>query len=179
MLQNNRKIIGIVVGVVVAAIIVGIVVSRSGPSSPAPAPAPSSEPSVPVTRETAPKNVVVPGENATNTPANVAVPESVSRGSVSDPSVSQRDYAVKAENDKFVPDTVIVKLGDLIKINLTAVDKAYDFTQPDFGFHADIAKGATQKIQWTATDTGKFMFYCKSCGGPSAGPVGYIVIVKQ
>ena len=43
---------------------------------------------------------------------------------------------------------------------------------------ADIAQGATQRIQFGATAEGKFIFYCKSCGGPSQGPVGYLVIVK-
>jgi heme/copper-type cytochrome/quinol oxidase subunit 2 len=180
MLQAHKKIIAIVVGVVLVIVVLGIVVSKRGPffAPPVPVPATSTESSVPVTREAAPVNVVIPGENATNTPENVAVPDTVSRGSSADPSVSQRGYSIQAENDQFTPNTVIVKLGDLIDIHLTAVDKAYDFTQPDFGFHADVAQGTVQRIQWTATDIGKFIFYCKSCGGPSQGPIGYIIIVK-
>ena len=130
------------------------------------------------TREEAPKNIAVPGAGDTNVPKNVAVPAVVT-GTNPAGDVSYRTFAVKAENDKFSPDTVIVNQWDTVVISLTAVDDDYGFTMPDYGFNAKILKGTTQKIQFQAYMDGKFIYYCESCGGPSDGPVGYIIIAPK
>lgn len=118
-------------------------------------------------------DVAVPDANATNLPKNVAKPETV----IPSGSASIRIFEIKAEGNKFTPDTLIVNNRDTVKIKLTAVDKAYDFTQPDYGLLNYLAKqGQTRTIEFGTSASGKFTFYCASCGGPDKGPVGYIII---
>ena len=74
---------------------------------------------------------------------------------------------------------MVVKQGDTVNLELTAVDANYGFTQPDYGFNAAIPDGKTQTIQFQALNVGNFTFYCASCGGPSKGPVGHIIVVAK
>ncbi len=176
----NRKTLITVVAVAVAvlvAVLVAVSLKKSGtglrygPTVPGGAPAPSG----PVTRQAAPTNVVVPGQGAKDAPKDVAVPNTVSPGSPSG-STSYRSFSIKISGNEFTPNTVIVKKGDTIDLNFTAVDRDYDFTQPDFGFKVTIPKGSSKKVQFGGTAPDKFTFYCSVCGGPSQGPVGYVVI---
>ena len=176
----SRKNVGILVAVLVVILIFIIVFSShktpggnsifyQGQNQGASAPGP-------VTREAAPTNVTVPNANATSTPADVAVPQSVTPAHAGG-SADLRVFSLRADGGAFTPNTVIIKKGDTVHINITAVDRAYDFTQPDYGFNAiKIAKGSTVDIPFDGTAAGKFTFYCSSCGGPTQGPVGYIII---
>ena len=93
--------------------------------------------------------------------------------------VSYRSFNINVENNAFVPGTVIVKQGDTVNLEITAVDATYAFTQIDYGLNASIAKGTTRTIQFQALQTGNFTFFCGSCGGPSKGPVGHIIITAN
>ena len=88
-------------------------------------------------------------------------------------------FSVSVSGNKFSPDTIIVKVGDRARINFTAVDKDYDFTQPDYGFSVPLPKSQKKIVEFQASAEGKFTFYCKSCGGLSKGPVGYLVVVSK
>jgi heme/copper-type cytochrome/quinol oxidase subunit 2 len=74
---------------------------------------------------------------------------------------------------------VIVNQNDTVNLELTAVDAAYGFDQPDYGWNTAIPKGKTQAIQFQALQPGDFIFYCASCGGPASGPVGHIIVVAK
>lgn len=189
MFKEKGFIISIIV--VVAVLIIGFIVfggkknnvpnsdtlppvdnSQTGANNPAnqnPAQNPNQQTS---TRTKAP-DVVVPDANATNLPKNVAKPETV----IPSGSAAIRIFEIKADANKFTPDTLIVNNRDTLKIKLTAVDKDYDFTQPDYGLLNYLAKqGQTRTIEFGTSAPGKFTFYCASCGGPDKGPVGYLVI---
>ena len=174
--MGNKKFIGIVGAVVIVLIVVIVWGRRSaGPGGSGLPPAPPP-PEAPITRTAAPPNTVVPEQGAV-VPANVAPPQNVTplNPHTSD---TNRDFNIKAENNKFTPDTVIVHVGDNININFTAVDKNYDFSQPDYGYGNGkflINKGQTIKVSFQVTASGKFMFYCALCGGPKSGPIGYII----
>jgi len=178
---SKSTLIAIIIGVVVVILVVGIAVftkrapqqygiaANTGQTT---APAPK----VPVTREAAPQNIVVPDQNTKNVPQNVALPDVVTPSS---PTSNLRSFEIKAQNDEFTPNTVVVKLNDYTRINITAVDKNYDLTQPDYGIKLAIPKGQTKVLELTVSATGKFTFYCASCGGPTTGPIGYLVVANQ
>jgi len=176
--MTKGKIIVIIVAVVVVLVVGVIVLMKRSPQSylPSLGGAPAA-PKGPTTREAPPQNIVVP-ESASTTPKGVAAPTVVAPANVAN-TASYRSFNLKAENNAFTPNTVIVKQGDTTDINITAVDKDYDFTQPDYGFKEPLPKGQTKKIQFGATAAGKFTFYCASCGGPEKGPVGYIIIAPK
>lgn len=177
--MDRNKWILVGAAVVVVVIVVAVLITRwaiTPGSESSYAPPTTGKSTSSATVAPVPANAVVYDVGATGTPANVAVPQIQAPSAQNDPSAQYRSYGIKIENGQFTPDTVVLNYGDVIDLEITAVDGNYDFTQPDFGWHSNIAKGATQRIQGSASAKGKFTFYCKSCGGPSKGPVGYIII---
>jgi heme/copper-type cytochrome/quinol oxidase subunit 2 len=142
-----------------------------------------TQPAGPVTRETAPAKIgdwviSVPEKNSSNIPENVAKPEVVGVGNPAG-TTSYRSFSIKAEGDKFSPDTIVVKEKDTVRLSISAIDKDYDFTQPDYGFKVAVKKGDSKPLQFDATASGKFIFYCAACGGPDKGPIGYLIVTAK
>lgn len=123
-------------------------------------------------------DVKVPDADAADVAKDVAVPKVVSDAA---PGVEAkfRAFDVKVENGSFSPSTIIVRQGDTANIKFTAVDRDYDFVQPDYGLSSKLLRGKTQLIEFAGVNPGKFTFYCSSCGGPSKGPIGYVVVVPR
>lgn len=139
----------------------------------------SPESAAPIsTRSEVPSGIVVPEKDSTSTPANVAVP-SVVTAAAPQGETKFRSFDLRMEGGKFIPDTVAVYVGDTVHINISAVDKDYDFVQPDYGFRSVLPKGQTRVLEFQATTEGKYILYCEKCGGPENGPVGYIVVVGK
>ena len=125
-----------------------------------------------------PANVNVPEKNQ-QVAQDVAAPVSVSPTSPQS-NRNLRRFEIKAEGNIFKPKEIIVYSGDVTRIEVTAVDKDYDWNQPDYGFNnVKIPKGATKPIEFQATTPGKFIFYCESCGGLKSTAVGYIAVVPK
>jgi plastocyanin len=129
------------------------------------------------TAEPVPENVKVP-EKGESVPEGVAAPEVVTEAA---PGVSAkfRSFDIKAENNKFNPSTVIVRLGDTVHINFTAQDKDYDITFPDYGMKQTAKKGETKILEFQALIPGKFTFYCELCGGLNSTAKGYIIVSEK
>ena len=126
------------------------------------------------TRESISGSVTVPNEGD-KVPANVAPPVEV--GSAGNNTVaSYRSFDLNVSGGAFTPDTVIVKVGDTVHMLITASGGNYDFTQPDYGLKTALLSGKTTVVEFQAITSGKFTFYCASCGGPSKGPVGYVIV---
>jgi len=141
-------------------------------------------------------NNLGPGEVATSTtlgevPSDVRIPEAGDEqsGDVAVPSIvaeaapnveaKLRGFEVKVEGGTFKPGTVAVRQGDTTRIRFTAIDRDYDFTQPDLGLSAKLLQGKEQVIEVAPQTTGRFTFYCESCGGPDQGPVGYLIVAAR
>ena len=184
-MSNTQKIIGAMILVVIIAALVWFqYAQRSAPNSSAAPAATEVSTSTPTaasstaTRTAVPSNVVVPNKGSSSTAANVAVPVTQGAG---DPAgnVSYRSFNITIQNGAYTPNTVIVNQNDTVNLNVTAVDAAYGFDQLDYGLHVAIPKGKTQLVQFQASAAGDFTFYCVSCGGPSKGPVGHIIVVAK
>jgi heme/copper-type cytochrome/quinol oxidase subunit 2 len=124
-----------------------------------------------------PTDVVVPEAGASNT-NGVAVPQ-VESAAAPGVAAKYRSFNITVQNGQFSPSTVAVNVGDTVDLEIKAVGGTYDFTQPDLGFSAALPDGVVKKIQFAPSTTGKFVFYCSSCGGPTKGPVGYIVVAGK
>lgn len=180
-LWNKYKITIVVIGAVVIIVLLFVLLfwprANNAPVSTSGNSAASESSSRSATAAPVPANTVVPNAGDTSVPQNVATPHMQSAAAPSS-NAAYRQFSISADNNAFVPATVIVKKGDTVDLEITAVDKNYDFTQPDYGFADPIMKGKTQKIQFQATTVGKFTFYCALCGGPAKGPVGYFIVTN-
>lgn len=130
------------------------------------------------TREDVPAGTVVPDVASANLPSGVAKPEEVKlSGGSSSPYL--RNFHVVVKGDAISPANIISYAGDILTITFESVDKAYDFVQPDFGLRWQVPAGGSKTFQFQTANTGKFIFYCPSCGGPKSGPVGYITAASR
>ena len=121
--------------------------------------------------------VAVPGTDSEDFPANVAKPLVVASLN-EEGTTNLRVFHVEIKNDTFTPDTIIVRRGDLLRLEVSAIDKNYDITQPDYGSYLSIPRGATKKVSFGVSATDKFTLFCKSCGGPELGPVGWLIVTE-
>jgi len=126
-----------------------------------------------------PVNTVVPGVDTQLTEEQkkeIALPVVVvpaAPGSTS----KFRNFKISAENDVFTPSKVIANVGDTVHIDFTAVDKAYDIAFPSYNMKQSAVQSQTRILEFKARKEGSFTYYCPSCGGPEAGPIGSIIIV--
>ncbi len=184
-LSDNKKYAVIVIVIVVVVLLSWLLIYRRGGVSPggnvggAPGqPGQPTTPQGPVTRQPVPSGTAVPGTSTVNLPASVAKPQFVAPAAPNT-SANFRSFNITVSNNTFSPNTVIVNVGDTIHLNITAADKDYDFTQPDYGFKVPLPKGQTKVVEFQATAADKYTFFCKSCGGPNSGPVGYVIVVAK
>lgn len=173
--RNNKIIIAIaclaVLGVISIVIFSNKDNSPFSPMGPQPTPIPPEFAPVPQNVE-----VLESGEKTTN--RDLAVPVSVAPSTInSDAKV--RTFAIKASNNVFDPNTIIVNVGDTVIIKLTAVGKAYDLTSPMLDLKISAKKGETKTGQFEAATEGKYLFYCDLCGGQNSSTNGYIIIVAK
>lgn len=80
-----------------------------------------------------------------------------------DPGTTKRQgfYEVKATKDGYVPNALTVGLGNIVTIDFTAVDSAYDMFSESFGFYITALKGDTKQISFKAGTVGSFLFECR------------------
>jgi len=134
---------------------------------------------VSTTKDEVPTGQSVPEEGEEDVPENVAVPSIVRPAAPGAESEYREFPVVDVVGDRFVPDTIVVRKGDIAHILFRAIDKDYDFTQPDLGLKSTLPEGVEKLIEsWFGTE-GKYTFYCESCGGPDKGPVGHIIVVDK
>jgi len=126
------------------------------------------------TREEVPENIVVP-EPGAEVEEGIAVPQTVTEAA---PGVEAkfRRFEIKAENENYIPSTIIVNKGDTVHIDFTAVDKKYDFVLPDYHMKQVAERGETKIIEFQALEQGKFLFCSELYGGLEGKMKGYIIV---
>lgn len=174
-LFQNKKSILIISGIVLVLIVVAVVLILAEPGSKGKN-VQTGDSNKSSTMSEVPEGVKVP-EVGSEVEKGVAVPEAVAPASTSG-SNKFRIFSIKAEGDKYSPNTIIVNVGDIIHINFSAVDKTYDLTIPDYGMKQTAEKGETKILEFQAVNTGKFTYYCEVCGGLKSDAKGYIIIAK-
>jgi heme/copper-type cytochrome/quinol oxidase subunit 2 len=169
--------IAAIVIVAVAAFFVGRVFPSATPfGSQAQAPV-GPENSSP-TREDVPPGTVVPATSSTGLAPGVAQPQIVKKsGGESSPYL--RSFSVTVKDGVVSPNNIVSYVGDILTITFESGDRAYDFVQPDHGLSWQVPAGGSKTLQFQASGSGKFVFYCPSCGGPDAGPKGYFTVVPS
>lgn len=132
-------------------------------------------------RVEAPKDIKIPEVNDKTLTAeqkkDIAVPTVVTAAAPGVES-SFRSYDIKGEGGKFIPSTVIAKVGDTVHINFTAVDRDYDIVFPSYNMKQSAKLGQTKILEFQAVQDGSFVYYCEICGGLNSTAKGNIVIVK-
>ena len=76
-----------------------------------------------------------------------------------------KTFEVKADDYKFIPDTITVNQGDKVIIKAIAIDKHHGIGIKAFNINKDLPKGEWVTIEFTADKEGEFTIHCsKFCG---------------
>jgi len=92
----------------------------------------------------------------------------------------ERVVKVIARKFVFVPDTIKVKKGETIVLQITAPEVPMGFNLPDFNTRGDIVPGKTTTVKFTADKVGTFAFVCDIfCGDGHENMQGAIVVTEK
>ena len=76
-----------------------------------------------------------------------------------------KEFNIIAKQFSFEPDTITVNKGDRVKLNITSADVTHGFTISEFGVSADLLPGETKIVEFTASESGTYAFFCSVyCG---------------
>lgn len=90
---------------------------------------------------------------------------------------STKTFTVTAKSWDFEPKTIKVKKGDKVALNIKATDVAHGFMIPEFNIDEMLPAGKTTKVEFTASKSGNFTFYCSwICGEGHSKMTGQLIV---
>lgn len=145
-------------------------VPRSNTTQPAqPTPLPTAEP--PADAETAP-TTSAPQQPAGGTTGNTTIQPPAAQPTV-------REFTLTARQFSFDPSVITVKKGEQVRLHITSIDVTHGFSIPDFGVNTTLAPNQTNTVEFTATKTGTFSFFCSVfCGSGHSGMRGTLEVTE-
>ncbi len=94
-------------------------------------------------------------------------------------SENPRVVAISADKFHFTPDTITLKKGDAVKLQLTSKDVTHGFLVKPLKIETDIVPGKTTELTITPMITGTFRAICDHYCGPGHGDMHMTVIVTE
>lgn len=96
---------------------------------------------------------------------------------ISNSPTNTRVIEVEAGSFYYKPDTITVKKGEKVRINLKAVSMMHDFNIDELGVKVPITKsGSSAFVDFTPDKTGTFEYYCSVGSHRANGQVGKITV---
>jgi cytochrome c oxidase subunit 2 len=91
-----------------------------------------------------------------------------------------REIKVVASRYKFVPDPILVKLGEKVRLIVTTVDVTHGLSLPEFKINLGIEPGETETAEFVADKEGSFGFFCSVYCGPGHPDMhGKFIVIKE
>jgi heme/copper-type cytochrome/quinol oxidase subunit 2 len=92
-------------------------------------------------------------------------------------SVTRQTYQLKAERFKFTPDVIHVKVGTLVRLEVTSIQGDHGFQLGAFGIDEALDENQTRIVEFYASKQGEYGFRCSHfCGIGHMGMNGKIVV---
>jgi cytochrome c oxidase subunit II len=88
------------------------------------------------------------------------------------------EIQVTAKQWEFVPDTITVNRGDDVRLSIESIDVNHGIAIPDFGVNAFLKPGEVTDVEFVASKTGTFSFFCSVQCGQGHGSMRGTLIVK-
>ncbi len=170
-MTKKQITIVIVLGVVVfGGIVIGIFFRN--------AQTPQNGPAAPEGNPSSGETVISKGEYTSEVPKNATLTVPVHEAPAA-PNVPQTlgIFSMTVSENGFNPDSITVKNGNLVQINLTAVGVDFDFSMPYTGLYTMVKKGETKQVSFQTTGTGTFVFECRDHCPPSGKIQGTVIVI--
>lgn len=92
-------------------------------------------------------------------------------------SVPKQTLRVKAERFNFTPDVIRVKMGTLVRLEITSILGSHGFQLGAFGIDESIDENETKRVEFFASKQGEYGFRCSHfCGIGHLGMTGKIIV---
>jgi len=89
----------------------------------------------------------------------------------------ERHVTVIAEKFDFTPETVTLKKGEPVVLEIVSIDRVHGFVIPELGVRAEVSPSATTEVHLVPQRVGRFVFRCdKFCGDGHEEMEGAIVV---
>ena len=84
---------------------------------------------------------------------------------------------ITAKKFEFTPNTITVKKGAPVALELTSADRMHGFDCPGLGIRSDIEPNKVNKLEFVPDKVGSFPFHCDNfCGSGHDRMTGTIVV---
>jgi plastocyanin len=97
-------------------------------------------------------------------------------GETSPVAANAREVEVAARSFEFDPDEIRASVGEDIAIVLTSEDIEHDFQIDELDAHIPVGPGGTNTGGFTASEAGRYTFWCTVVGHREAGMVGTLTV---
>lgn len=90
---------------------------------------------------------------------------------------SVKSFNLTAKSWEFSPSVITVNKGDTVKLTITSLDEVHGFTLPDFGIRVNLEPGKATPVEFVASQTGAFTFFCSVfCGDGHSAMRGQLIV---
>jgi len=85
---------------------------------------------------------------------------------------------IVAQKFSFTPNEIVLKKGEMVRLDFTSLDFIHGFNVPDLKIRADLPPGKITTVVLTPEKTGTFEFVCDNfCGSGHEDMAGRIIVV--
>lgn len=89
----------------------------------------------------------------------------------------ERVIHITAKKFEFSPDSIKLKKGESVVLEISSEDRKHGFSLRTFGVRSDVLPGKVSRIRFTPDQTGKFTFSCDVfCGDGHEEMTGTVVV---
>jgi len=169
----------IIVGAVVLLIVAGVGVMLASNKSQSRTNTVASSTTQGTSVETAPEGMPFDeeGDESVSVDQGTQPSESQVAGAETDTDANVQVVSVEAGSFYFKPNEIHTKVGQSVKIVMTAKDMMHDFYIDELGVKLPITKaGETNTVTFTPTQKGTFEFYCSVGNHRQQGQVGRLIV---
>ncbi|MDB5409862.1 MAG: cytochrome-c oxidase [Rhodospirillales bacterium] len=90
---------------------------------------------------------------------------------------AERTVSVTVMKFEFIPDTINLKKGEPVVVDLSSLDRRHGFNVPELGLRTDVLPDESVKIRLVPDKAGRFLFRCDNfCGDGHEDMQGVIVV---
>ena len=88
-----------------------------------------------------------------------------------------KEITMTVKQWKFTPNRIEVNKGDTVRLTIQSIDVAHGISIPQFNVSTFLSPGNTTVVEFVASETGSFTFFCNvSCGSGHRGMTGTLIV---
>ena len=93
--------------------------------------------------------------------------------------IATQEVSIIARNFEYLPNQIVVRKDQPVRIYLTSVDNPHGFALGDFKIKREVDPGTVTVIDFVPNKTGEFPFHCSVfCGWGHVGMKGKLFVVE-